>query len=133
MSQRNVEVVRALFEANQAGDREVVDAALDPDVEWEDNTGLWGDWGIAHGPEGIRDAMRRWQEAFMDVQIELGEVAARDDKVVATYPMHARGRESGIEVHQAITLVWILRRRKVVRIRSYADRSAALEAAGLSE
>jgi ketosteroid isomerase-like protein len=40
MSEENIEVVRALFEANQAGDGEVVDAALDPDVEWAELTEL---------------------------------------------------------------------------------------------
>jgi ketosteroid isomerase-like protein len=103
------------------------------DVEWEDNTGLWGDWGTAHGPDGIQTAWRRWYEAFEDVRFEWDKVADAGDDVIVTYRTYARGRGSGVVVDQAITLLWTLRAGKVVHIRAYADRADALEAAGLRE
>lgn len=108
-------------------------AAYAPDAVWEDNTGLWGDWGIARGPEGIQAAWRQWYEAFDEVQFEWNEVADAGDDVVVTYRAKARGRGSGAVVDQAITLVWTLRAGKVVHIRSYADRAEALTAVGLGE
>jgi ketosteroid isomerase-like protein len=132
MSQANVEVVRGIWEADRRRDVEAVQAAYAPNVEWEDHAGLWGDWGVARGPDGIRQAWRRWYEAFEDVDMEFGEVAANGDVVVVTYHLSARGRGSGVEVELAITLVWTLHAGKVVRIRAYTNRDEALEAAGLA-
>jgi ketosteroid isomerase-like protein len=112
---------------------EAVHAAYASDAVWEDNTGLWGDWGAPRGPEGIRAAWRRWYEAFDEVQFEWDEVAEGGDDVVVTYRTKARGRGSGAVVDQAITLLWTLRAGKVVRIRAYTDRAEALTAAGLRE
>jgi ketosteroid isomerase-like protein len=133
MSRENVEVVRGIWEADRRRDVEAVQAAYAPDVEWEDHAGLWGDWGVARGPDGIRQAWRRWYEAFAEVQIELGEVAAGGDVVVATYHLGARGRSSGVDVELTVTLVWTLEAGKVVRVRAYTSRDEALEAAGLTE
>ena len=64
MSQENVEVVRGIWEADRRRDAEAVRAAYAADVEWEDNTILWGDWEPHAGPDGIQTAWRRWYEAF---------------------------------------------------------------------
>jgi ketosteroid isomerase-like protein len=133
MSQENVEIVRRIFEADRRRDVLTVQALYAPQIEWEDNTGMWGDWGVARGPDGIAQAWSRWYEAFRGVQMEFGEVADVDDYVVVTYPLHARGRESGVEVNQSITLLWTLEAGKAVRVRSYTSRAEALEAVGLRE
>jgi ketosteroid isomerase-like protein len=133
MSQENVEIVRGIWEADRQREVDAVREAYAPEVEWEDNTGLWGDWGTARGPDGIQAAWRRWYEAFDDVQFEWDEVADTQDDVVVTYRARARGRGSGAVVDQAITLLWTLRAGKVVRIRAYTDRADALEVAGLRQ
>jgi ketosteroid isomerase-like protein len=133
MSKENVEVVRGIWEADRRGDAAAVRAAYAMDVEWEDNTGLWGDWGVARGPDGIQAAWRRWYEAFEDVRFEWDEVAEAGDEVVVTYRVYARGSGSGVVVDQAISLLWTVHGGKVVHIRAFADRADALEAAGLSE
>jgi ketosteroid isomerase-like protein len=131
MSQENVDVVRSIWEADRRRDWDAVYAAYDGDVVWEDHAGLWGDWGVARGPDGIREAWRRWYEAFDEVRFEFGEVADAGEAVVVTYDIHARGRGSGVVVQQPVTLVWWLTDGKVVRISAYLTRRAALEAAGL--
>ncbi|MGH2975128.1 MAG: nuclear transport factor 2 family protein [Solirubrobacterales bacterium] len=133
MSQENVEIVRGIWEADRRRDVAAVLAAYAPDVEWEDNTGLWGDWGTARGPDGIQAAWRRWHEAFEEVQFEWDEVVDGGDDVVVTYRTHGRGRGSGVVVDQAITLLWTLRAGKVVHVRAYPDRADALEAAELRD
>jgi ketosteroid isomerase-like protein len=133
MSQENVEVVRGIWDADRRRDWEAVYSAYAPDVQWDDHAGLWGDWGVARGPDGIREAWQRWHEAFEEVRYDFGEVAAVGDDVVVTYCLHARGRGSGVEVRQSVTLVWTLRERKVIRIRAYLSRADALEAAGAQE
>jgi ketosteroid isomerase-like protein len=133
MSQENVELVHGIWEADRRRDWEAVYAAYAADIEWEDHAGLWGDWGMARGRDGIRQAWRRWHEAFEEVRFDFGEVADDGDVVVVTYELRARGRGSGIELRQPITLVWTVKAGKVVRIRAYLSRADALEAAGLRE
>ena len=133
MSQENVKVVRGIWEADRRRDVAAVHAAYAPDVEWEDNTVLWGDWGTARGPDGIQAAWRRWHEAFEDVRFEWGEVADGGDDVVVTYRVYGQGRGSGVGVDQAITLLWTLQAGKVVHVRSYSERADALKAAGIRE
>jgi ketosteroid isomerase-like protein len=131
MSQENVDVVRGIWEADRRRDWDAVYSSYDRDVVWEDHAGLWGDWGVARGPDGIREAWRRWYEAFDGVRFEWVEVADGDDFVVVTYEIHGRGRGSGVEVQLAVTLVWQLAGGKVVRISAYLTRPEALEAAGI--
>jgi ketosteroid isomerase-like protein len=133
MSRENVAIVRGLWEADRRRDWEAVYAAYAEDADWEDHSGLWGDWGVARGPDGIRQAWRRWHEAFENVEFEFGDVADGGDAVVVTYRLRARGRGSRVEVNQPLTLVWTLAAGKVVRIRAYLSRADALQAAGLRE
>jgi ketosteroid isomerase-like protein len=134
VSQENVDVVLGLSEANNRRDWDAVFAAYAPDIEWEDCSGLWGDWGVARGHEGLREAWRRWFQVLGDVnwRIEGTPIDAGDD-VVTTYQVHGRGRGSGVEVDQRITLLWTLRDGRVARVRAYLERAEALEVAGLSE
>jgi ketosteroid isomerase-like protein len=133
MSQENLELVRRIWDADRRRDWDAVYASYAEDVEWEDNAGLWGDWGVARGREGIREAWLRWHEAFEDVTFELGELTDAGDLVVATYELRARGRSSGAQVRQPLTLVWTLAAGRAVRIRSYASREEALGAVGPRE
>ena len=94
MSRENVEIVRGIWEADRQRNAGAVRVAYAPDVEWEDTTGLWGDWGTARGPDGIQAAWRRWYEAFEDVRFEWDEVTDAGDDVVVTYRARARGRGS---------------------------------------
>jgi hypothetical protein len=59
-----------------------------------------------------------------------GALLDTGDDVLATYRVHARGRGSGVEVAQRLTLIWTIRDAKVTRVRAYSNRSAALEAWG---
>ncbi|MGH3992211.1 MAG: nuclear transport factor 2 family protein [Pseudonocardiaceae bacterium] len=129
----NVRLVRAIWDADRRRDWDAIYPAYAEDAVWEDHAGLWGDWGVARGPEGIREAWRRWHEAFENVQMDFGEVTSAGDVVIVTYAVQARGRGSGVEVHQSITLVWTLAAGKAVRIRAYLSRAEALEAAGLPD
>ena len=133
MSHENVEVVRGIWEADRRRDAEAVRAAYAADVEWEDNTILWGDWGTAHGPVAYRQRGADGTRPLSGHPVAWDEVADAGDDVVVTYRCRARGRGSGVVVDQAITLLWTLRAGKVVRIRAYPDRANALEAAGLRE
>ena len=137
MSQENVEVVIRLSEANQRRDWDAVFEAYAADIEWEDTSGLWGDWGrsgVARGRDGVRQAWRGWLEVLGEASWEFDEAALdAGDDVVATYRVHARGRGSGAEVDQRLTLIWTVRDGQIARVRAFRDRAEALEAVGLRE
>ena len=132
MSQANVNLVLRLLEANARGDWDAIYAVYAPDIEWEDTSGLWGDWGVARGHDALREAWRRWFEVFGEVSWHLDEdLVDGGEDVVATYLVRGRGRESGASVGQRITLVSSVQGGQVVRVRAYRERAHALESVGL--
>lgn len=133
MSQENVQLVVRLSEVNEQRDWDAVFEAYAPEIVWQDCSGLWGDWGVARGHDGLR-AGRRWFQVFGDVNWQLdGDPIDAGDDVVATYHVHVRGRGSGVEVDQRLTLVWSLSDGKITRVRAFLERPEALEAVGLRE
>jgi ketosteroid isomerase-like protein len=60
-------------------------------------------------------------------------VDAGDDEVVVFHHEVAKGRESGVVVETDTGTVDTVRDGRIVRVRSFMDRTQALEAAGLSE
>jgi uncharacterized protein len=133
MSQENVEIVRAAFEATRSRDREAFRRLYDPDVEWEDVGKLWGDWGTRRGLDDLRDAFLTYFEAWEQPAFELERIVDPGDQVVAFVRASGRGRESGLVIDQVIPQVWTLSGGRVVRVRAYREKAEALEAAGLSE
>jgi ketosteroid isomerase-like protein len=133
MSEENVEVVRAVFDAQRRRDWQAFPALYDPEIEWDDVAGLWGDWGTRLGFKAVQDAWMTWFEAFEDADFEIGSILEAGDDVVTSIRMSGRGRESGLRVDQLIWAVWTVSGGRVRRVRAYRDKAPALEAAGLRE
>jgi ketosteroid isomerase-like protein len=133
MSHQNVEVVRSLFEAHARRDLETIRALYAPDIEWDDVSGLWGDWGARRGRGDVEDAFASWFEAFEDVTFTGEAFLDAGEHVVVTVRIRGRGRGSGLPVDQRITLVWTVAGGRATRVRGYRDRREALEALRLSE
>jgi ketosteroid isomerase-like protein len=68
-----------------------------------------------------------------ELEVTTEEFIDAGDRVLVTAHHRGRGRGSGIEVDRRFYLVYSLRNGKVARADEYADRTEALEAAGLSE
>jgi ketosteroid isomerase-like protein len=133
MSQENANVVRAVVDAQRRRDWQAFRRLYDPDIEWEDASGLWGDWGRRRGFEEVREAWVTWFEAFENVDFEIEELIDVGDKVVAFIRATGRGRESGVVIDQRLPSVWTVRGQRVVRVSGYREPGDALEAAGLRE
>lgn len=131
MSQANLDVVRAVVDAQQRRDWQAFRSLYDPDIEWEDASGLWGDWGSRHGFDEVREAWLTWFEAFEHVDFEIEELVEAGDQVVAFIRASGRGRESGLPIEQRLPSVWTIRDGRVVRVRGYREAGDALDAAGL--
>jgi uncharacterized protein len=133
MSQENANVVRAVVDAQRRRDWQAFRRLYDPDIEWEDASGLWGDWGTRRGFEEVRDAWVTWFEAFEQVDFEIEELIDVGDNVVAFVRASGRGRESGLVIEQRLASVWTVRDQRVVQVRGYREAGDALEAAGLRQ
>jgi uncharacterized protein len=127
----NIEIVKRGFEALDAGGVDAMIELLDPDFEATVPPELSVEPDTYRGHEG----MRRYFAAFEgldEVRFELVDAVERDNKVVATMVLRARGTDTGIEVEQLAHQVWTIREGKAVRVEAFADRSEALRAAGLA-
>lgn len=95
MSHANANVVRAVVEAQQRREWKAFRRLYDPGIEWEDTSGLWGDWGTRRGFDEVRDAWVTWFEAFEQVDFEIEDILEAGETVVAFIRATARGQESG--------------------------------------
>ena len=131
-------MVRALAKSFQRRDHERAFDFYDPEIEW-DASGcaevIPELAGVYRGHEGVRTYWRRWLSAWNDLEFEVDAVRdAGDDVVLLIRNQHQWGRHTGIASEfPALAMVFTFGGDKVVRVRTYTDQHAALEAAGLSE
>jgi len=68
-----------------------------------------------------------------DYQLELEELIDGGASILVVLHEHGHGRGSGVPFSRRFTQVWTFQAGRIVRWEIFADRAAALEAAGLSE
>ena len=131
MSQENVEIVRALFEAWNAGDMDALRESYDPGIILRTLEG-WPE----PGPFVGREAVMRWWEQIRETwdadAIELiSDFIDAGDRVVVRHVWRGigQGPESNIETTQVSTV----RRGRIVYQEFFWDHAEALETLGLSE
>jgi ketosteroid isomerase-like protein len=128
----HVEVVRGFYERWAAGDFGAGAEELDSHVVFVVRPPFL-EAGVYHGPDGIRDYMRRFLEQWERYTIELEDIQAVGDTVVARIHQHGKGQGSGIDTDIHSFMLFTFRGRSIVRIDNLVDASDALGAVGLSE
>jgi ketosteroid isomerase-like protein len=131
MSEENVKVVRALFEAWNAGDMDAVREIQHPDVILR----TVPDWPEP-GPHVGREAVMRFLEQLRDTWDSDTLEASSDflhaaDRVVVRHIWHGIGH--GPQSNMEYTVVYGVRKGKLRELEFFSDHTEALEAAGLSE
>jgi ketosteroid isomerase-like protein len=131
MSPENVEIVRAVIEHWNAGDRTVPRELLAPDFELE--TPFSSVSGTPYrGYAGIEEWLRDLDEQFSEWQNRIDDIHEVGDNVVATGSVHIRGRISGFEIDQPASWVGhVGSDHRLTRARIYLDPAEALKAVGL--
>ena len=131
MSQENVEIVKAWYDAFNRQDWEAMIKDAAPGFEL--------DFSRSDGPQaGVfgLDQMRRRLEEFFETwesaRLEAHEFIEAGDLVVVPGTQHVKGR-GGIEVAARGAVVWTIRNGAIERMVMYQDKEDALEAVGLSE
>jgi uncharacterized protein len=129
---KNIDLVRRLFEAFARRDVEAVIEMSDPEIEFYAPTATLAHEGRSYrGHEGIRsyfeDVKRLWEELSV-VPEEFREV---NGKLLVLGRIHARGAV-GYSADSPAGWVWRTRGGKVVSGHVYTDLGEALEAVGLT-
>jgi ketosteroid isomerase-like protein len=133
MSQGNVEIVRAVWDAYARRDVEAMQDRCTPDVvltqppEMPDPKRYDGHQGLA---QSIEDWPRQWDDFQLDV-VEV--IDANESQVVAMTRQRGRGHTSGLELDFYVAFVLTLRDGKISRGDMFFERDQALEAVGLAE
>jgi len=132
MSQEIVVSVRENLDAFDRRDRAAFLSAYDPACEVIPDRN-WPEADAIRGGEAAWEFYVGVAETFGMDSGDAEVIDAGDDTVVVHRGAQARGRMSGVEVVFDYSSVVTFRDGKVVREQWFADRSAALEAAGLLE
>jgi ketosteroid isomerase-like protein len=130
MSQANVEVVQAIFEALARRDRKAFDALardhLAPHFTFESFT----TGSTYQGAEGFRELIDDVQDT-LDYVPEVEEAVDLGEHVLFVLRTSGRGSQSGVPVTQQIAGVWTFEEDRAIWGKSFASRAEALEAVGL--
>jgi ketosteroid isomerase-like protein len=133
MSQENVEVVRAAFEAFGEGDMEAVLRLCDENIEITQAAELLGATRTQHGHAGVLEAFAIWPDLWDDYRVEIVRLSEIGDHVLATTINRGRGKDSGVPVEMPFTFLFSVRSGKVVQWRLFMREEQAIEAVGLAE
>jgi ketosteroid isomerase-like protein len=133
MSQENLEIVRrSILQWNERGVEALV-AVLDPEAEFHPPKESMNP-GVYRGHDGFREYFHRVGEMFEEQRINALEMIDIDeDRVVAV--VRGSGKTPHFEGEVEVNWAWLitLDDQKATHIRTFTDRSQALEAAGLSD
>ena len=133
MSLENVEVCKRGLEAiGPSRDTEAALLYIDPEIELHSAIIGGAEGNTYRGHDGFREWMAESDATFAELQMEPEEWRDLGDEVLMIGRLHARGRESGVEIDSAIAWLLTLRDGRIVQARGYLDPKEALEAAGLS-
>ena len=132
MSQENVATYGENIDAFDRRDRAAFLSARDPACEAIPD-GNWPETAPIRGREAVWEFYVSVADAFGMDSADAEIIEAGGDKVLVHREAQARGQMSGVEVMFDWSTVVPFREGKIVREQWFADRSAALEAAGLRD
>jgi uncharacterized protein len=130
MSKENLEAARRGFEALDRGGVEEFLDFINPEFEMTTPADMTVEPATYRGHDGMRRYFESFYEIMDEVRFEPQEFIDADDRVVVPARLVARGRDTGIEAVQLLTMVWTLREGKAIGCETYATKEEALEAVG---
>lgn len=131
MSAENVEIVRRVAEAFQAGDRDYWREVFAPDIIWDLSRSDLLVAGVVRGHDAVEAFFRDWLGTWDEYEATTLELIDGGDSVVHCFHQRGRGKHSGIETERDYFAVYELEDGVIVRYRHFESREEALAAAGL--
>jgi ketosteroid isomerase-like protein len=133
MSRPNADLVRRSFEAHARGGIEAAIPFYAADLTWHVGPG-WVEDGIYRGHDGARRLDAVFMENFEDYALEVHELRAVEDRVLALFEATGRIRGSGAPVRQQVGLVMSdFHDGTIGAVRSFFSWKEARDAMGLAE
>jgi ketosteroid isomerase-like protein len=137
MSQENVEIVQAIYDAVARRDDITPFEFYAEDIVWDlshaGSAPLLGSDAIYRGHEGVREHWRDGLAAFSEIRLEVEQLTDEGDQVLAVIREREVGRASRVRVSTTHFALWTLADGEVTRMQLFHDRARALEAVGLAE
>ena len=131
MSQQNVDLVRRLNEAFNAGDMDAWSELLAPNVTWRVMPD-WPEQGPFIGRDAVLRQVRQLRESWdSDAVVPVGDFIDAGDQVVLRQIWHGEGH--GPESNMEMTCIYTVREDKIIAFEFFWDHAEALNAVGLSE
>jgi ketosteroid isomerase-like protein len=127
MSRRNVEIIRAGYEAFLRGDLETAFSVFAEDIEAVDDPAMIGQ-RVYVGKEGFARMLAATTEGFDDVRYHADRFTDAGDSVLVDARRSGRGTLSGVTVEEHQHHVWDMRDGHAVRFRLFLSRDDALAA-----
>jgi ketosteroid isomerase-like protein len=130
---------RQVYEAANRRDFDVILLRLDPEIEFRfDESPIRGMLppdliGVHHGHERYVRVWKVGLEVAEDYRLDPEEVIDFGDRLLVAGRQRGHGTSSGIPVDEPLLSLFSLRRGLVVRLKDFADRERALEAAERGE
>lgn len=124
----NIEKVRELYECFTSRDFSP-GGLIAEDFELHDPDLPGG--GVFRGPEGLREYLSAYEEAWREYAVDVERHWEIGDHVLVFLHQTGVGRESAIEFDQRDAHVWTFRDGRAVRWRTYLDRAEAMRSVGL--
>jgi uncharacterized protein (TIGR02246 family) len=131
VSQANVEIVRAIFDAWNDGDLDSAMDLMSEDVHWLEVEGR-PERPETSGRETLRQGLESLFEAWEYYRLEPLEIRDAGDQVVAVLREVARGHTSGVEVEGRWGYVITVHAGQVTQVEAYRDPQAALAAVNVT-
>jgi ketosteroid isomerase-like protein len=133
VSQENVEIVNALYDAFARGGFDAAADYWDPSMDYRAIEGAVDEAGVLQGLEAYGSYIEDWIQAFGELRVEPEELIDAGDQVVVVAHLTGRMKASDALVDMRLAIVYTVRNGKIVRGREYATRAEALKAVGLEE
>src|SRR5262245_23092785 len=125
MSQENVEIVKAWYDAFNRGDWDAMVSHVAPGFELDFSRSAGPGRGV-YGLDQIRRITEEFRETWESDWVEPDEFIEAGDLVVVPGTQHVKGRD-GIEVAARGVYVWTIRNGAIERMVLYQDKKEALE------
>jgi ketosteroid isomerase-like protein len=124
----NERIVREMYEVFNDEGVEATAAYYDDDLVWHSDPSF-PEGGTINGAGGVVRYMRRMFDNWEKVELRLDDVVAHDHRVLALLTMINTGRD-GIVMEGFWGHLWTVDEGRMVDVRSFLNRDAALEAIG---
>jgi ketosteroid isomerase-like protein len=129
VSHENVEIVLRAYEHLNRGDVDALIDLCDDEFVMDMSERVFNP-DIYRGRDDIWRFYGEVRNAWESYQWDVEETQANGDSVVAMLHCHGQSREGGPPVDWRVAWLWELRDRRLIALRFYRDRTAAVEALG---